>query len=100
MIISSAVAVGVSVPFEQNMSSDVLAYPQSNESITITVQYAGPNESSPLTVFPLVYTAADKLRSNHPDLDIHVKYSATEYNKYRDQILKAVKMVLLLMLFF
>jgi multiple sugar transport system substrate-binding protein len=90
MIISYGVVVCVSVHFKQNMSSDVLAYSQSNKNITMTVQFAGENETSSLTVFPLVDTAADKLRSNHPDLDIHVKYSATDYNNYRNQILKTL----------
>ena len=72
------------------MTSDVLAYSQSNENITMTVQFAGPNETSPLTVFPLVDSAADILRSNHPDLDIHLKYSATDYNNYRNHILKTL----------
>lgn len=56
----------------------------------MAVQFAGPNETSPLTVFPLVGCAADKLRSNHPELDIHIKYSATDYNNYRNQILNAL----------
>jgi multiple sugar transport system substrate-binding protein len=90
MIISYGVVVCISAPFKQNKSSDVLAYSQSNENITMTVQFAGPNETSPLTVFPLVDSATDKLRSNHPDLDIHVKYSATDYNNYRNQILKTL----------
>ena len=90
MIISYGVVVCVSVHFKQNMSSHVLAYSQSNESITMTVQFAGENETSPLTVFPLVDSAADILRSNHPDLDIHIKYSATDYNNYRNQILKTL----------
>jgi multiple sugar transport system substrate-binding protein len=84
-VISASVQITQEVPV-----SYAFASPQSKENITMTVQFAGPNETSPLTVFPLVDSAADKLRSNHPDLDIHVKYSATDYNNYRNQILKAI----------
>jgi multiple sugar transport system substrate-binding protein len=38
----------------------------------------------------LVENAADILRSNHPDLGINIKYSATEYNKTRYQMLNAI----------
>jgi multiple sugar transport system substrate-binding protein len=37
-----------------------------------------------------VDSAADKLRSNHPDLNIHVKFIDTDYNFTRDQMLKAL----------
>jgi multiple sugar transport system substrate-binding protein len=83
--------IGASIQITQEVPvSHAFASPQSKENITMTVQFAGPNETSPLTVFPLVDSAADKLRSNHPDLDIHVKYSATDYNNYRNQLLKAL----------
>jgi multiple sugar transport system substrate-binding protein len=90
VIMCIVILFGVSLHFIKNTPSYILGYPQPKENITMRVQFAGPNETSPLTVFPLVDSAADILRSNHPDLDIHVKYSATDYNKYRNQILNAL----------
>ena len=90
VIMCIVIVCAVSLHPIQNSPPYILASPQSKENITITVHFAGPNETSRLTVFPLVDSAVDKLRSNHPDLDIHVKYSATEYNNYRNQLLKAL----------
>jgi multiple sugar transport system substrate-binding protein len=90
VVISSAVVAGVSLHFEQNMSSYALAYPQSNKNITITeisnqfnIKDMGKS---------LVDSAADKLRSNHPDLHIRVKYIETglDNKNTRNQILKAI----------
>ena len=78
------IVFGVSLHFIQN-SAYILASPQPKENITMTVLFASPNEIS-----TLVDSAANKLRSNHPDLDIDVKYSATDYSKYRNQTLKAL----------
>jgi multiple sugar transport system substrate-binding protein len=87
LVMFTIIGSGVSVHSIKNTDSNTLTSPQSNENITITLQFAASNETN---VFPLVDSAADKLRSNHPDLDIHVKYFTTDYNNYRNQTLKAL----------
>ena len=53
----------------------------------MTVLFAGPNEMGK----SLVDSAADKLRSNHPDLVINIKYiELPVYNNTRYQILNAI----------
>ena len=86
-----AVVINTSFQFMQNSSSSyVLAAPQSKENTTITVIFNQfGNEGMGKS---LVDNAADKLRSNHPDLDINVKYMETglDNNNTRHQMLNAV----------
>jgi multiple sugar transport system substrate-binding protein len=75
------------VHFVQINPSYILASPQPKENITMTVLFAGPNETGK----SLVDSAADKLTSNHPDLDIHIKYIELPfYNNTSPQILNAI----------
>jgi multiple sugar transport system substrate-binding protein len=86
-----AVVINASVQFGQNSSSSyVLAAPQSKENITITLLFNQfGNEGMGKS---LVDNAADKLRSNHPDLDINIKYIETglDNNNTRYQMLNAL----------
>ncbi|HJY15850.1 MAG TPA: extracellular solute-binding protein, partial [Nitrososphaeraceae archaeon] len=78
---------GVSVHFIKNTHPNIFASPQSKQNITMTVLFAGPNEMGK----SLVDSAADKLRSNHPDLVINIKYiELPVYNNTRYQILNAI----------
>src|SRR5215217_6203879 len=88
-----AVVINASVQFRQNSSSSssyVLAAPQSKENTTITLIFNQfGNEGMGKS---LVDSAADKLRSNHPDLDINIKYIETglDNNNTRYQMLNAL----------
>src|SRR5215213_7379792 len=87
-----AVVINASVQFRQNSSSSsyVLADPQSKENTTITLIFNQfGNEGMGKS---LVDSAADKLRSNHPDLDINIKYIETglDNNNTRYQMLNAL----------
>jgi multiple sugar transport system substrate-binding protein len=65
------------------VQGNILASPQSKENITMTVLFAGPNETGK----SLVDSAANKLRSVHPDLGINIKYiELPVYNTTRYQI--------------
>jgi multiple sugar transport system substrate-binding protein len=92
-VITCAVAAVINASFQfiQNSSSTyVLAAPQSKENTTITVIFNQFGNED--TGKSLVDSAADKLRSNHPDLDINVKYIETglDNNNTRHQMLNAV----------
>ena len=53
----------------------------------MTVLFAGPNETGK----SLVDSAADKLRSDHPDLGINIKHiELPDYNNTRYQILNPI----------
>jgi len=91
VIISATVVMGLSLQLIQNSShSYAFASPQSLENITITAIFnqfgtKGMGKS-------LLDSAADKLRSNHPDLGINIKYieTGTDNNNTRYQILNAI----------
>ena len=86
-VIMCIVAVsGVSLHFIQISPSFVLASKQPKENITLAIIFDTLQTSGK----PLVDSAADKLRSNHPDLGINIKYIEIEYNYIRDQILKGL----------
>jgi multiple sugar transport system substrate-binding protein len=92
-VITCAVAAVINASFQfiQNSSSTyVLAAPQSKENTTLTVIFNQFGNED--TGKSLVDSAADKLRSNHPDLDINVKYIETglDNNNTRHQMLNAV----------
>jgi multiple sugar transport system substrate-binding protein len=87
IIASAAVITEISVNSMKNISP-ALATPQQKKNITLLVYTNRFNP--PAGAEPLVDTAADKLRSNHPDLNIHVKFIDTDYNYTRDQMLKAL----------
>src|SRR5215213_4972685 len=85
-----AIVINASVQFRQNSSSYVLAAPQSKENTTITLIFNQfGNEGMGKS---LVDSAADKLRSSHPDLDINIKYIETglDNNNTRYQMLNAL----------
>jgi multiple sugar transport system substrate-binding protein len=87
LIICTIIGSGVSVHSIKNTDSNILASPQLKENITMTVLFAGPNETGK----SLVDNAADKLRSNHPEFAINMKYiELPVYNNTRYQILNAI----------
>ncbi len=87
-VIASAIVIAViSINSLKNISP-ALATPQQKENITLLVYTNRFNP--PAGAKPLVDSAADKLRSNHPNLNIHVKFIDTDYNYTRDQMLKAL----------
>lgn len=93
MIISIAVAIDPLVQLKQDTTSSyyVLASPQPKENVTITALFnqmgkAGMGKA-------LLNDAINKLRSNHPDLDIDLKYIELHdltHNATKDQMLKAI----------
>src|SRR5918911_1779211 len=87
-VIASAIIIdGISVTSAKSISP-VIAESQQKQNITLLVYTNRFNP--PAGAKPLVDSAADKLRSNHPDLNIHVKFIDTDYNYTRDQMLKAL----------
>src|SRR5215217_5568612 len=87
VIFSATIIAEISLTSIKSVSP-VMAEPQQNENITLLVYTNRFNP--PAGAKPLVDSAADKLRSNHPDLNIHVKFIDTDYNFTRDQMLKAL----------
>jgi multiple sugar transport system substrate-binding protein len=93
MIISITVAIAHLVPLKQDTTSSyyVLASPQPKENVTITAIFnqmgkAGMGKA-------LLNDAINKLRSNHPDLGINLKYIELHdltHNATKDQMLKAI----------
>jgi multiple sugar transport system substrate-binding protein len=79
---------GVPVNLIQNTPPFILASPQPKENVTMTVIFNTFQTSGK----SLVDTAADKLRSNHPDLGINIKYIETgkDNNRTRYQMLNAI----------
>jgi multiple sugar transport system substrate-binding protein len=68
---------------------NILASPQPKENITMTLIFDEFNVKD--AGKSLVDTAADKLRSNHPDLGINIEYIETgDYNNTRYQMLNAI----------
>jgi multiple sugar transport system substrate-binding protein len=65
------------------------AYAQEQgQNVTLTVIFNEFNEKG--MGKSLVDSAINKLRTNHPDLDINVRYLETVYSNARDQILNAI----------
>ena len=87
VIASAIIIAGISVTSAKSISP-VIAESQQKQNITLLVYTNRFNP--PAGAKPLVDSAADKLRSNHPDLNIHVKFIDTDYNYTRDQMLKAL----------
>jgi multiple sugar transport system substrate-binding protein len=87
VIASAIIIAGISVTSIKSISP-VLAESQQKQNITLLVYTNRFNP--PAGAKPLVDSATDKLRSNHPDLNIHVKFIDTDYNYTRDQMLKAL----------
>jgi multiple sugar transport system substrate-binding protein len=91
VVVVIVVVINVSVQFTQSTPfSYILASPQSKENVTITAIFNQFNTKG--TGKSLVNSAADKLRSNHPDLDINIKYieTGTDNNNTRYQMLNAI----------
>jgi multiple sugar transport system substrate-binding protein len=91
VLISATVVMGLSLQLIQNSShSYAFASPQSKENVTITAIFNQFNTKG--AAKSLVDSAADKLRSNHPDLGIIIKYieTGTDNNNTRYQILNAI----------
>jgi multiple sugar transport system substrate-binding protein len=85
----TVIIYGVSVNLIQNTPPYILASPQPKENITMTVIFNQFNFKD--AGKSLVDSAADKLRSNHPDLGINIKYIEIPiYNNTRNQIIKAI----------
>jgi multiple sugar transport system substrate-binding protein len=78
----------VSLHFIQIGPSYILASTQPKENITMTIMFNTFQTSGE----SLVDSAADKLRSNHPDLGINIKYIETgkDNNNTRYQMLNAI----------
>ena len=91
VVVVVVVATNASFQFIQSTPfSYILASPQSKENVTITVIF---NQFNPKGAGKsLVDSAADTLRSNHPDLGINIKYieTGTDNNNTRYQILNAI----------
>ena len=88
VIMCIVIIYGVSVNLIQDTPPFILASPQPKENITMTVIFDTFQTSGKI----LVDSAADKLRSNHPDLGINIKYIETgkDNNKTRYQMLNAI----------
>src|ERR671933_2008936 len=87
VIASAIIIAGISVTSAKSISP-VITESQQKQNITLLVYTNRFNP--PAGAKPLVDSAADKLRSNHPGLNIHVKFIDTDYNYTRDQMLKAL----------
>src|SRR5919204_4198299 len=87
VIASATIVAGISVYLIKNTST-ALASQQSNRNITLTVFFNLFNP--PKGGKPLLDNALNKLRSNHPSLNINVRYIETDYNNTRNQMLKAI----------
>src|ERR687885_728658 len=96
VIASATIAVaGISVYLIKNTSTALASQQQSNKNVTLTVFFNLFNP--PKGGKPLLDNALNKLRSNHPNLNINVRYIEIDYtlhqtmpNFTRDQMLKAL----------
>ena len=87
--ICTVIMYGVSVNLVQNTPPFILASPQPRENISMAVIFNQFNFKD--AGKSLVDSAADKLRSHHPELGINIKYiEIPVYNNTRNQILKAI----------
>jgi multiple sugar transport system substrate-binding protein len=85
VIMCIVIVSSVSLHFVQNSPSYTLASPQPRENITMTIMFNQFQTSGK----HLVDSAADILRSNHPDLGINMYYIETG-NETRNQMLSAI----------
>src|SRR5919197_2433943 len=87
-VVASAtiVVAGISVYLIKNTSTALASQQQPSKNVTLTVFF---NLFHPRGK-PLLDNALNKLRSNHPNLNINVRYIETDYNYTRDQMLKAL----------
>jgi multiple sugar transport system substrate-binding protein len=90
-----AVSIVPLVQLKQNNTTSssyyVLASPQPKKDVTITALFNRIGKTG--MVEALLNDAINKLRSNHPDLDINLKYIEIHdltHNATRDQMLKAI----------
>jgi multiple sugar transport system substrate-binding protein len=93
MIISITVALGPLVQLKRDTISShyVLASPQPKENVTITALFNQLGKADMGKA--LLNDAINKLRSNHPDLGINLKYIELHdltHNATKDQMLKAI----------
>lgn len=93
MIITITVAIASLVQLKQDTTSSyyVLASPQPKENVTITALFNQMGKADMVKV--LLNDSISKLRSNHPDLGINLKYIELHdlpHAATKDQMLKAV----------
>src|ERR687888_1588079 len=88
VIASATIVAGISVYLIKNMSTALASQQQPKENVTLTVLFNLFNP--PKGGKPLLDNALNKLRSNHPNLNINVRYIETDYNNTRNQMLKAI----------
>ena len=95
VIASATIVAGISVYLIKNTSTALASQQQPKENVTLTVLFNLFNP--PKGGKPLLDNALNKLRSNHPNLNINVRYIEIDYtlhqtmpNFTRDQMLKAL----------
>jgi multiple sugar transport system substrate-binding protein len=93
MIMSITVAIALLVQLKQDTTSSyyVLASPQPKENVTITALFNQLGKADMGKA--LLDDAINKLRSNHPDFGINLKYIELHdltHNATKDQMLKAI----------
>ena len=91
VIASATIVAGISVYLIKNTSTALASQQQPKENVTLTVLFNLFNP--PKGGKPLLDNALNKLRSNHPNLNINVRYIETNYNppgNTRNQMLKAI----------
>src|ERR671927_820386 len=95
VIASATIVAGISVYLIKNTSTALASQQQPNKNVTLTVLFSLFNP--PKGGKPLLDNALNKLRSNHPNLNINVRYIEIDYtlhqtmpNFTRDQMLKAL----------
>src|ERR687888_2141669 len=89
VIASATIVAGISVYLIKNTSTALASQQQSNENVTLTVLFnlfKSPKGGGK----PLLDNALNKLKSNHPSLNINVRYIETDYNNTRNQMLQAI----------
>src|ERR687887_601774 len=89
VIASATIVAGISVYLIKNTSTALASLQQqTKQNVTLTVFFNLFNP--PPGGKPLLDNALNILRSNHPNLNINVRYIETDYNYTRDQMLKAI----------
>src|SRR5918912_98338 len=95
VIASATIVAGISPYSIKNTSTALASHQQPNKNLTLTVLFNLFNP--PKGGKPLLDNALNKLRSNHPNLNINVRYIKIDYtlhrtmpNYTRDQMLKAL----------
>ena len=94
-IASATIVAGISVYLIKNTSTALASQQQPSKNVTLTVFFNLFNPQGK----PLLDNALNKLRSNHPNLNINERYIETDYNYTRDQMLKALTNGTLLILY-